>query len=281
MLQPVLGPPHRAPGVLAGQRHQRDVGVNAGLDAEAAADVRGHVQPEPGRRDAQRAGQHRDHAERAVEVGPGLDRRPFGRLGPVRYHAVALQRHGRIAGEGVLAADHVVGSGERRLDRAEAERAVGGHVGLRLRVQPRGVPGQRGPGIGDRGKLLVVHVDEFGGVLGQVAVGGDDHGDRLADEADPVGGPGVVGHRRPHRERKRAQFGGLGRADDGGHAGQRERLAGVEAGDPGVRDRAAHDRGGQRARQRVQVVQEPALTAEQGGVLDPGQVHGRTSASGW
>ena len=281
MLQPVLGPPHRAPGVLAGQRHQRDVWIDARLDAEAAADVRGHVQPEPGRRDTERAGQHRDHAERAVEVGPGLDRGPFGRLGPVRHDAVALQRHGGVAGEGVVAADHVVGCGERLVDGAEAERAVGRDVGLRFRVQPRGVRGQSGPGIGDRGKLLVVHVDEFGGVLGQVPVGGDDHGDRLADEPDPVGRAREVGHRRPHRQRERAQFGHLGRADDRGHAGRGERPARVETGDPGVRERAAHDRGGQRARQRVQVVQEPALTAEQGGVLDPGQVHGRTSASGW
>lgn len=171
-------------------------------------------------RDAQRPGQHRDHAERAVEIHPGLDGRPLGGLRPVRHHAVALHRHRGVAREGVVAADHVAGGGEGRLHRAEAERTVGRDVALRVRVQARGAGSQRRLSPGDGGEFFVVDVDEFGG---------------------------------------------LGRADDRGHAGRGQRRSGVEAGDPHVRVRAADDRGDQRAGQRVQVVEELALAAEQGG----------------
>ena len=272
------------PACQARQRHQRHVRVDAGLDPEAAADVGGHVQPEPGNRQAERAGQHGHHRERPVEVGPRLDGRPHavGVVLPAGHDRVALHRHGGVAREGILAADHVVGVLEGLLDRAERERAVRGHVARRVLVQPGRVPGQGGGRVRHGREGLVADLDEFRGVFGQVPVGGDDHGHGLADEPGPAGRARVVGHRRLDRQREGAQFGGhVVGADDGHHAGGVPRGRGVDAVDARVRMRAADDRRGQRARQGIQVVEEAALAAEQRGVLHAGQGggHGRASAS--
>ena len=150
-----------------------------------------------GRRQAQRAGHDRHHGERAVEVGPRLDRRAVGAVAPVGDHRVALHRHRRVAREVVLALDHVRGGRERLLHGAEGERPVGGDVRAGLVVQQRGVGRERRARLHDDGERLVVDRDQLGGVLGGVPVRGHDHRDRLADEAHLVGARRVVGHRPP------------------------------------------------------------------------------------
>ena len=54
-----------------------------------------------------------------------------------------------------------------------------------------------------RGQLLVVHADQLGGVLALVAVVGDHHRDRLADEADPVHREQRLGPVAAERQRQR------------------------------------------------------------------------------
>ena len=76
--------------------------------------------------------------------------------------------------------------GERGGHVAVAEGEVGGHVAAREQPGRTGLGG-RGR-VQHRGRLVDVHVHQFGRVLGQVRVLGHDHGQRLADVADRPGG---------------------------------------------------------------------------------------------
>ena len=116
---------------------------------------------------------------------------------------------------------------------------------------------------------VVVDLDELGRVLGEVAVAGDDDGDRLADVAHGVDRGGVLRHAGldPGREgpRERGDVRPGEHADD---AGRRERRRGVDL-DPRVGELRAHDRGVERAGDGGEIVEEPALAAQQRVVLDP------------
>ena len=123
------------------------------------------------------------------------------------------------------------------------------------------------------GQRLVVDVDQFDRVLGEVAALGDDQRNRVADELGLA-----LGQRRPRSVRDvLARDGVPGLLDvgvevGGGehrvHAGQRQRRRGVDAVDPGARERAAHEAGVQHARPG-DVVDEAAAAGQQPGVLDP------------
>ena len=63
--------------------------------------------------------------------------------------------------------------------------------------------------------------------------------------------------------------------DDADHARQRERGGGVDRADARVREGRAHDRRAADVGQRVEVVDEPALAAQQGVVLDAQRTSGR------
>ncbi|UIJ63123.1 hypothetical protein LWP59_16555 [Amycolatopsis acidiphila] len=124
-------------------------------------------------------------------------------------------------------------------------------------------------GVQHRRQRLDVHLDELGGVFGQITRVRDDDRDRIADEPDIARGQAgawCVGrvracHRPPGFADQPVE---LRRGVDGTHPFGAARLPGVDGGDPAARHRAAHERGVQHAR-HDDVLDEPATTAEQAG----------------
>ena len=101
----------------------------------------------------------------------------------------------------------------------------------------------------DRGRqLLVVDVDQLGGVAGLGRGPRDDHGDGLAGEGDPVGGQrrvrrrDLVGGDRPGVDAGALAVAEVGAGEHGDDVGGRRRGAGVDVGDPRVGEGAAHHR---------------------------------------
>ena len=124
----------------------------------------------------------------------------------------------------------------------------------------------------DDGQLLVADPDARGGVLGDVAVAGDDHDHGLADVVDLVLGQAVagagVGHRGvrdEHRERLGDPAGEVVPGVDGLDAVDLPGVVDVDVDDPGVGVRAAHE--GRRERAVAEVVEVAAVAGEQPGVL--------------
>ena len=134
------------------------------------------------------------------------------------------------------------------------------------------VPAQHVVHVADAGQRVVVDLDQLGAVLGQRPAVGHHDGDRVADQAH-----GVTGQRREGRQQ---QVGRADRREVGGHAvevgggehrphpGHGQRLGDVDAPDPGVRERAAHEGGVQHAGQG-DVVDVAAPAGEDARVLDP------------
>ena len=171
-----------------------------------------------------------------------------------------------------LALDHEVGGGECGVDVAGLEAAAHEHVVGRLLVDHRGAAGSaRRARVDDRRQRIAVEDDEVGGVLGEVAVGGDDRGDRLAVEADPVageerlGGLDVGAQRRP-RPQLAARDLGIVAGHHRDHARRGPRGVGVDAADAPVGERAAHE-GDVEHSGETQVADIATATGEQPGVL--------------
>jgi hypothetical protein len=124
----------------------------------------------------------------------------------------------------------------------------------------------------DDRQLLVGDDDPLGGVLGEVPVGRDDHDDGLADVVHLAVGQRVASA-RGGQLRMRDQHGQrLGHRTsevfvgvDRDQALDVERAFDVDVGDPRVRVRRPHERGGQRG--VPDVVQVPPATDDQTGVL--------------
>ena len=122
---------------------------------------------------------------------------------------------------------------------------IGGHVVVEQgRAFGHGVaPGEHG------GQDLVVHLHQLHGLQRDVGVGGADGGDSVADIQDLVLGQQVFGDHAgitldfgevDHPVLDDGEIGGRGNGDD---AGERFRLAGVDAADAGVAMRAAQHTG--------------------------------------
>jgi hypothetical protein len=155
-------------------------------------------------------------------------------------------------------------------------RDVVGDVGVHSPVRPAG------PLHADHdGQRLVAHEHPLGGVLGEVAVTGDDHDDRLPYVLHLVLGQRVAGTRsvqRGVRDQQRQRLGdrgpfGLVGGDqvvvgvDRHQAVDVERSGRVDVDDACVGVRAAHEGDTQRA--RSDVVEEVRGPGDQPGVLDP------------
>lgn len=119
---------------------------------------------------------------------------------------------------------------------------------------------------------LVVDPDERAGVLGEVAVAGDDHHDGLADVPDDLAGQRVrgaaVGERRVRDEQRQRLGERAGEVLPGVDRHQPVDLDGgrdVDVADPGVGVRGPDERRLQRP--GSQVVDVAALTGQQPGVL--------------
>ena len=166
----------------------------------------------------------------------------------------------RRGGEAPL--DHGVGSGEAGGEVAALEAHAVRHVGRRgtraavvagapgaVRRRLRGLAGQavgphrrrrRGLGLfqGDRGvERPVVDLDQFRCIRAPGLVLGQDQGDRMADEDDPIA------REHEHRSAIGREFGQIRRRNDGGDAGQGLRRRGVDAQHLGVRVRAGDQAG--------------------------------------
>ena len=109
-------------------------------------------------------------------------------------------------------------------------------VGLAFDVVPDqgGAGVERLPGVHDRVEGLVFDVDQIRRVLGQVAVVGDDEGDRLARVADGFGGQAALGA-AVGESRMRDQEGQVGLAEgeiggrvNGDHAWNGSRGGGID-----------------------------------------------------
>ena len=122
------------------------------------------------------------------------------------------------------------------------------------------------------GSDLPLDPDPVDGVLGDVAVGGDHHDDRLADVVDHAVGERVRRLRRVQRRVRDQQRQRLGDPAvevlvgvDRDQAVDVERVGDVDVDDAGVRVRAAQERGGQRL--VAEVVEVAAVAGGQAQVL--------------
>ena len=150
--------------------------------------------------------------------------------------------------------EHDVSRGKRLVNGAVVDLALASDAGTcqkwpdrpvvrKVCVQHRRPPGQRSLGVDHDRQRLVVDGDGVGRVARHVAVAGHDDGDRIADEADHVGGDRAMlrgGKRRPHRhgvEELRDLRAGEDRLD----AVERLRGSGVDGQDAAVRNVAARE----------------------------------------
>ena len=171
--------------------------------------------------------------------------------------------------------DDVGGLLERRVGVAESDLVGGDDVARQLAADRR-----RGGGLADVGDErldVIVDLDQRGGVLGDVAVVGDHHRDRLADIGHLAVGqreqPCLVerhpGVRVAHHAAAGHDLCEIVEREHGMHAGYRQRRVLADAADQRVRVRAAHERDVQHAGHR-NVVDKAAPPAQQRLVFDAG-----------
>jgi hypothetical protein len=136
---------------------------------------------------------------------------------------------------------------------ARVEHPLGVRVRAQLRVHEGGAVLQRLLHVQDRLELVVVDLDQLGGVLGDRRAARDDHGDTLTGEVHTAAGQrGTLGRTHVLRDRPRAGELHLVGADVGGRvdaddARQLLGRRGVDALDRRVRERAADHRDVQQA----------------------------------
>ena len=157
---------------------------------------------------------------------------------------------------------------------------LGGESTLEIDVARHGRIDLRGGGIGgfvnvgDHRKRLVVDVDQLQAVLGEVLALGHHHSHRLAGEPhfvdrQHVAGVGAVAGQLDLGGDRLHHGGEIGAGEDIDHAVEREGLARVDRGDPGVGVGAEHEGQVQRVDRRGQVVDEASLAPQEVVVLSP------------
>ena len=182
MLQPVLDPFHRPARDARRDPHQRDVGEDALLHAEAAAGVRRHAQAQPVARHFQRARQHRMDAERPLEGREHV-------VGVLARIVVGDQPVGFDRRAGVARIVDLHRNAMRGATRTRLPDRRSGTSGRSRCCEPSPSCSTALSGLSasagrkrDR-QRLVVDLDQLQRVLGEIAVRRDDHRDRLADIA--------------------------------------------------------------------------------------------------
>ena len=249
----------RAPQPSRQLRGEQVLGVERRLRTEAAADVR--------RDDAHFLLREPEHLRELVAlVVRGLRGRVEGEAAglPVGDAHRGLHGHRGAALVAQVDGEPVRRGGELGLGVVGGELLLQHEVG-REAVEDGcgGLGGRRREG-GHDGQLLVVDDHGRGGVGRQVGIGGDDHGDGLADEVHlPLGqARSLDAGQRPARRQARQVVVG----PHAEHAGQRCRFGRVDRDDARVGEVAACIRHVQRARQ-VDVVDEPPASGEQSRIL--------------
>ena len=268
-------PLHRALQVLGREGHHHVLGVDAGLHAEAAADVAHHHAHGLGAQ----AGDGIDDA--GAHGGRHLARQPHGEAAVVEAgeHAARLHRAGGQALVHQVELHAVRGTREGGVDRGGvAVAGLGDDVVGHAFAQQRRTGGDGALGVHHRGQRFDLHQHGIGRGARSLAAGGDDGHHRLADVPHHVQRQRALG-RRGHRlavgalegrrQQHRLDAGGhqVGAGVDRHHAGQRARRRGVDGQQLRVRGARAHEAqeglaGG------VDVVGEAALPLHQGRVLD-------------
>ena len=254
VFEPVLDPLDRASGLPRSQRHGDDIGEDRLLDPEAPARIRRCPQPQPGPRHLERPRHDRVQHQRPLEVGEHVIAAVVGAVG--RDQSEALDGGAGVARVAHGGRDAVGRLRERRLRVAVAERPSADHVAAIPFVEEGRLRRGGGLRIDDGGQGRVARVDQGQGVLGAVAIFGDDDRDGLAGVAHPVGGDAPVLHLPAHADQERRGPGvrvsagddgvdalqcggpgridaeqarmGVGRAEDGGVAGAGGRREVVE-----------------------------------------------------
>jgi hypothetical protein len=159
-------------------RDDDGVPVDSDLGAEPATHV-GDDHPDAVGVEPERAGQHEAADLRVLAAHPD---RQLAVL-PGGGGGAALHRHRRDPLVHDVALDHDVTAVEGGVIGGLADR----HHNVRSRVgEQERLPGQGVGGVHDRGQGLIIHADQFGGVLALVCVVGEHDGHRLAHEPYPV-----------------------------------------------------------------------------------------------
>src|SRR5206468_1509749 len=266
VLSAVLDPLHRHARVLRGQRDQRDVGIDARLDAERAADVRRHDEAQLVLGQPEHPRGERMHDERPHEVGPdGADTVGL----PARDDPVRLDWCGAVFRKAEALAQHDVGLAERALGIPVHEPSMTGEVRADLVVQHRRIGLERFLRIDDGGQRFILDVDQLRRVLGQVSIARHDDRHRLADEPHLVGGRAVIVHGRRDADRERLRLPrDIVAGDHADHALGRARLRHVVPEDARVRVARAHDRRVVDVADRRMIVDVRSASGEETEILD-------------
>ena len=246
-----------------GERAGRDlVAIGVDLEPERAADI--------GRDDADVVLVHRkvprEHGlDHVRHLAGGVDGEPLRALVPVREQRARLQADRGVAAELVGLLDrHRVLRGEGGVDVAVVDVAPPGEVVAEPGMQHRRPGAERGFLVDDDGKLLPLHLDKLGRVLGFRPGARADHRHRLALPARPVDRHRVLlGRLHPleagqHPRPGRAVLGELGAGHRPDDAGMRRRRSGIDPNDARVAVGAAHERRMHHARERDVVGIPPA-----------------------
>ena len=267
VLGAILDPLHRRPPKSARRVPDEDLLADrVRLLPERTADVatahrdRAFVECEQrGQRTAQRIRVLERRVHRQVFV------RPLGQ------HGTTFHRKVRLAALPDRSAHHSCCAGEVQVGVAVLERLVVDHVGLEVVEQRDDRVVERIVEQHDRVERLEVDHHCFGSIFRTGTRGGDHHADDVTGEADAIGA-----HRVDHRHGEPRWPDSRSRPDATHHvgagphrhdAGQGARFFDIDAGDPGVRPRAAHERHVQQPGGH-QVVDEAPAPGEQARVLD-------------
>ena len=148
--------------------------------------------------------------------------------------------------------DHAIGAAERLVDVAAAHRVRIRDVRAQIGMRQRRSRLDRRLRIHDDRQRIVIDIDGIDGIARDVRVGRDGHCHGVTDEIHPVAGEHGVLRRLEVRNRRGARnqtAGGVdvGTRQDGDDTGNGARRRDVDAGDAGVRMRAAKDDGVQEA----------------------------------
>ena len=240
VFQPVFDQPHRASQLAGKITHQHGV-LDAALDAVAAADVDVVVHPNAVGVQPERPGDLfgvLGHLDRRPDI-----QRPRSRM-PLGEDAEGLDGNGGIPPPTRPEGKPVIGGGEVFLDRAIDEFPPVENVGAVSGMDGRRVLGHGFFRVDHEGQGVVVDLDPFGPVLGDVTRIGDDGGDPFAGIPCPIDGQGEasdIGEVEPAHQRV-GRLGQLLSGDHGEDAFDLQCLFRADGVDPRRRVGAGHQR---------------------------------------
>ena len=193
-------------------------------------------------------------------------RQHVGRGVVAREHGAAFERHGAAAMEGKLLLEYVRRARERRVEVTVAHGNNGRDVGREVAVRRRCAGANGVAAVADRGQQLELDIHRGGGILGEIAVVGDGHGDGLPHIADLAPRQRQLRARRldrwiGHQHRNLAARHARRQIIHGQHGMDARHRAGrrrVDRADCGVGVRAAHEASMQRAGKPDVVDEAPA-----------------------